>query len=57
MLVAMLGVCMSVLVVWALAAAQSVFAPLAFALFIIAIAWPLLLDRLLPGPQIVSAAS
>ena len=37
----MLGVCMAVLVSWALAAAQSVFAPLAFALFIIAIAWPL----------------
>ncbi len=37
----MLGVCTAVLVVWALYVAQSVFAPLGFALFIVAIAWPL----------------
>lgn len=40
-LVAMLGLCTVVLVAWALSAAESVFAPLAFALFVIAIAWPL----------------
>ena len=37
----MFGVCAAVLAVWALSVAESVFAPLAFALFIIAIAWPL----------------
>ncbi len=40
-LVAMLGLCAVVLVAWALSAAESVFAPLAFAFFIIALAWPL----------------
>lgn len=40
-LVAMLGLCTIVLVVWALSAAKSVFAPLAFAVFVMAIAWPL----------------
>jgi AI-2 transport protein TqsA len=38
---AMLGLCTTVLVVGALSLAQSVFAPLAFALFIIALVWPL----------------
>jgi len=37
----MLGVCAAVLAVWALSVGQSVFAPLCFALFIMAIAWPL----------------
>ncbi len=37
----MLGLCTTVLVIGALSAAKSVFAPFAFALFIIAIAWPL----------------
>jgi predicted PurR-regulated permease PerM len=37
----MLGVCAAVLIAGALSIAESVFAPLAFALFIIAIAWPL----------------
>jgi len=37
----MLGVCAVVLIGWALYAAQSVFAPLAFALFIMALVWPL----------------
>lgn len=40
-LVAMLGLCTIVLVIWALSAAKSVFAPLAFAVFVMAIAWPL----------------
>jgi predicted PurR-regulated permease PerM len=38
---AMLGVCAAVLTAAALSIAESVFAPLAFALFIIAMAWPL----------------
>lgn len=55
-LVAMLGVCTVVLAVWALAVAQSVFAPLAFALFIIAMVWPLQ-DRLQAGiPRLVALA-
>jgi predicted PurR-regulated permease PerM len=37
----MLGICAVVLVCWALSVAQSVFAPLAFALFVIALVWPL----------------
>lgn len=37
----MLGLCSAILLCAALYAAESVFAPLAFALFIIAIAWPL----------------
>ena len=37
----MLGLSTAVLVVGALSVAQSVFAPLAYALFVIAIAWPL----------------
>lgn len=40
-LVAMLSLCTVVLVAWALSAAEAVFAPLAFALFTIAVAWPL----------------
>jgi len=37
----LLGVCAVVLLGWTLYAAQSVFAPLAFALFIMALVWPL----------------
>jgi len=40
-LVAMFGVCTVILTVAALSVAETVFAPLAFALFIIAMAWPL----------------
>lgn len=38
---AMVAVCALVLTGWSLSAAQTVFAPLAFALFIIALVWPL----------------
>ena len=55
-LVAMLGVCTVVLVAWALSAAESVFAPLAFAFFIIAIAWPLQRRLQARMPQLLALA-
>ena len=52
----MLGVCTVVLVAGALSLAQAVFAPLAFALFIIAIAWPLQKGLQTRVPQLVALA-
>lgn len=55
-LLAMLGLCTVVLVAGALSLAQAVFAPLAFALFIIAIAWPLQKRLQTRVPQLVALA-
>lgn len=55
-LLAMLGACTVVLVAGALSLAQSVFAPLAFALFIMAIAWPLQKGLQTRVPQLVALA-
>ena len=52
----MLGLCTAVLIGWALYAAQSVFAPLAFALFIIALVWPLQRSLQRAVPQLVALA-
>ena len=55
-LIVLLAVCTAVLTVWALAAAQAVFAPLAFALFIIAIAWPLQRRLQADMPRLIALA-
>src|SRR5690606_12393870 len=52
----MLGLCAVVLIGWALYAAQSVFAPLAFALFIIALIWPLQRRLQNSMPQLLALA-
>ena len=52
----MLGVCAVVLIGWALYAAQSVFAPLAFALFIMALVWPLQRRLQRDVPQLLALA-
>ena len=52
----MLGLCTAVLIGWALYAAQSVFAPLAFALFIIALVWPLQRSLQRDVPQLLALA-
>lgn len=55
-LVATVGVCAAVLAAWALSVAQSVFAPLAFALFVIAVVWPLQRRLQLDLPRLVALA-
>ncbi|WP_045837749.1 AI-2E family transporter [Hyphomicrobium sp. 99] len=50
------GVCAAVLTFWALSVAQSVFAPLAVALFIVAIAWPLQRQLQLRLPRLLALA-
>ena len=53
---AMVGLCTAILVVAALYLARSVFAPLAFALFIIAIVWPLQLRLQARLPRLLALA-
>lgn len=53
---AMVAVCALVLTGWSLHAAQSVFAPLAFALFIIALVWPLQRRLQMSLPKLLALA-